>query len=303
MGATLVPHLTFAVLWSLSLAAFHTPLNALLQLSLHDSRYSHIAFVPLLSAVLIYYERKRIFEHSRRCLPVAVPVLSLGAACYWMAVVRSVAWSGALWLIALGIALIWVAVFIACYGLTALRAAGFAFGLLLFAIPIPAALLEGVNSVLQRGSAEVTHVLLRLAGVPVLRNDMRFSLPGLEIEVAEQCSGVRSAFALVITGLVAGQMLLRTSWARIALAMLTVPIAIFKNGIRIATISWLTSYVDEGIIHSALHRRGGLPFSLLALAMLLVAIFLFRKAEAGRTGGVTGERETSAAPAEALSLK
>src|SRR2546430_10377544 len=35
-----------------------------------------------------------------------------------------------------------------------------------------------------------------LLGVPVLRTDFTFSLPGLTIEVARECSGIRSSLAL-----------------------------------------------------------------------------------------------------------
>ena len=63
------------------------------------------------------------------------------------------------------------------------------------------------------------------------------------------------------------------------MTLLVVPIAIFKNGVRIATLSWLSSYVDEGYIHGDLHHRGGLPFSALALVFLLIAILILRRWE------------------------
>jgi exosortase len=279
LDKTIARHFAFGLFSGVALLAFHAPFYAILDLSLRDARYTHIAVMPLVCASVIYCGQKRIFEKCERRLRVGIPILALGTILSWAAKDRSAGRSDDLWLVAFAMVLVWIAGFIGCYGTKAFRAALFPFGLLLLVIPIPTPLLDGINSVLQRGSAEVTFVLLKLAGVPVLRDGFRFSLPGLEIEVAEECSGLRSAFGLSITGLLAGHALLRTAWGRVSLGLLTVPIAIVKNAFRIATLSWLASYVDEGYMHGNLHHRGGLPFALLALALLVPAILVLRRSE------------------------
>ncbi len=258
---------------------FHAPLYALLKLSLGDYRYSHVAAIPLVSACVAWFRRKRILAVSRSQPRAGAAVLALGVAVYWSAA----AWSGpgadALWLKVAAILAVWIAGFVIWHGTAALRAAVFPVGLLVFVIPIPANLLDGINFVLQKGSAEATYALLKVAGMPVLRDGFQFSLPGIEIEVAEECSGIRSAFALLVTGVLAAGVLLRTAWGRICLVLLTLPIAILKNAIRISTLAWLASNVDEGYLRGSLHRDGGLPFSLLSLAMLVAAVFVLRKWE------------------------
>lgn len=277
-------HLAFLVFAVLGLVAFHAPLYALFELSVRDARYSHIAVLPLVSACIVYFRRKRIFGKCQRNVAVGAPLLVLGILIYTIAVARSIVRNDNLSLMVFAVVVAGTGAFVACYGTEALREGMFALGLLVLVIPLPTGLLDGINSVLQRGSADVTYFLLKLAGVPVLKDGVRVSLPGLEIEVAEECSGLRSAFALLITGLLAGYVLLRTPWGRTWLALLMIPIAIIKNGVRIATISWLGSYVDASFMHGDLHRRGGLPFSLLAVPFLIVAIFALRKWElrAGR---------------------
>src|SRR2546430_3109269 len=52
--------------------------------------------------------------------------------------------------------------------------------------------LQAINSFLQVRSADATYVLLKTARVPVLRPDpVHLSVPGLDIEVAKECSGIR----------------------------------------------------------------------------------------------------------------
>ena len=101
-------------------------------------------------------------------------------------------------------------------------------------------------------------------------------MPGVEIEVAEQCSGIHAGLALFIAGLLAQYFLLRGIWKKACFILCIVPIAIFKNAVRIVTISWLGIHVDPDFFQGALHRRGGLPFSLVAMAMMAALIWLLR---------------------------
>ena len=209
-----------------------------------------------------------------------ISVLLLGVITYFSAAAWFASRVEDLWVSVIAIILAWTGGFITVYGTRSFRAAMFAFGLLVFVVPIPAHLLDAINSVLQRGSANVNYVLLKLAGVPVLRD-------GFQVFTAwsgdRSCGGVqRHSFRFRPSdhrhsGRYAP--FCGRGWGRVWLGLLTVPIAIFKNGFRIATISWLSSYVDEGIIDSDLHHRGGLPFSLLALALLVAAVIVLRRWE------------------------
>jgi exosortase/archaeosortase family protein len=102
-------------------------------------------------------------------------------------------------------------------------------------------------------------------------------LPGVDIEVAEQCSGIHSGLSLFIVGLLAEHALLRDRWKKACFVLCIFPIAIFKNAVRIVTIAWLGIHVNPAFFHGPLHRQGGLPFSLLSLAMMAILIWLLRR--------------------------
>jgi exosortase len=144
-------------------------------------------------------------------------------------------------------------------------------------IPVPTVVAELAVSVLQKGSADTCYALFRLMGVPVIRQGFRFSLPGIDIEIAEQCSGIHSALSLFIAGLLAEHVLLRETWKKVCFILFIFPIAIFKNAVRIVIISWLGIYVNPGFFHGALHRQGGLPFSLLAITVMALLLWLLRR--------------------------
>jgi exosortase/archaeosortase family protein len=61
--------------------------------------------------------------------------------------------------------------------------------------------------------------------------------------------------------------------------LLALPLAIIKNGIRIATLTLLAMYVDPGFLTGNLHHDGGFVFFLLALAILAPVLLFFQKSE------------------------
>ena len=135
---------------------------------------------------------------------------------------------------------------------------------------------------LQRGSAEAANILFYLVGIPAVRDGYVFHLPGLSIEVAENCSGIRSSIALVITSVIAGKLLLQKRWTRSLAVISIIPIAILKNGIRIVTLSFLGVYIDERIFVGDLHKKGGIVFFGISLFLLWTVIVPLRKIEVSR---------------------
>ncbi len=178
----------------------------------------------------------------------------------------------------------WIAAFVFCYGTQSFQAALFPLLFLLLMIPIPTVLLDQVIFVLQKGSAIATYGLFKLMGMPVLWQGFKFSLPGVDIEIAKECSGIRSSLALFITGTLAAHFFLQTHWKKVALVLLTFPIAILKNAARIVTISSLGVYVDQGYLTGRLHHKGGFVFSILALAMFVPSLFLLQRSEIAARG-------------------
>jgi exosortase len=279
-----VHDLWFFLFSLVSLLVFGRYLEALVSLSIRDDRYSHLLFIPVMSAFLVYLHRGRIFFSPRRCLSLSVPLLAGGIALFFFSQSRLSALSpnDRLSVTVAAILLVWIAGFILCYGKQCFQAALFPLLFLVLMIPLPSAVLDSIVLGLQKGSAVMTYALFKLLGVPVFWQQFKFSLPGVEIEIAEECSGIRSSLALFITSILAGYLLLRSNSARIAFSLLTIPVVIFKNAVRIVTLSCLGIYVDPAFLYGRLHRYGGLPFSLLSLTILVPLLFALQRMEISR---------------------
>lgn len=277
----MAPNVGFGLFTALSLFAFREPLSNLVSFSLQYEHYSHVILIPLVTVWLVYLERKSIFGHIQPCLGVGTILFVVALALYYLAQKYSplVDQNDSLALRILSIVLVWMAGFVLWYGPQAFRAAAFPLAFLLLMVPIPVFLLENAILMLQKGSAEVAYALFRLGGIPVYREGFVFSLPGLNIEVARQCSGIRSSLALVITGLLAGHLFLRSGWRKLSLVSCVLPLLVIKNGLRIVTISLLAIHVDRSFLTGSLHQSGGVLFFLLALAMLVPVLLLLGRSE------------------------
>jgi exosortase len=279
-------NLCFALATVAAAALYWTPLNALMTFSFHSGIYPYTGVIPLLSACLIYMEKERIFSHVRYDWGIGSTLLFLALAMRWCDRVYSGVLSpnDSLSLVTLSFVLVWIGVFVMCYGTRTLQAAAFQSSLLLLVVPLPQVILERSILILQGCSTQAAGILYGLAGVPVFRDGFRLSLPGIDVEVAEECSGIRSGLALFITSLLMGYIFLRSPWRRLWLVLAAFPITVFKNGLRIVLISWLMVDPSTASFGARVHRHLGIPFSFLGLSLLGLLVISLRKFEETSTG-------------------
>jgi exosortase len=273
----------FLLLIAGSLLVFAVPLRTLLGFSLEYEHYSHIVLVPLVSAALVYMNRKNIFAQAQWSIAAGMGLMGPGIAVFIVARTLTTSWSvnDSLSLSFAGIVATWLGSFILCYGVPAFRTGMFPLLFLFLVVPIPDVVLQNSIAGLLRGSTEVSDLLFKLTGVPVYRDGAVFVLPGLTIEVAKECSGIRSSLALFITALLAGKFFLRSKWRRAALVAAALPILVVKNGVRIVTLTLLAIYVDPEFLTGGLHRRGGVVFFVLGLCLLWPVLRFMERAEKG----------------------
>jgi exosortase len=256
-------------------------LGVLATLVLGNDTFSQIPLIPLVSIFLIHNDKERIFSRLSSSLVLGVALLVVGTVC--LALARLNVWqlttANQLSLLVLGMVLFWIGSFALFFGIDALRAASFPLLFLVFTIPIPEPLLSKLIFLLQKGSTDAAEAIYRLTNVPYLREGFDFTLPGVRIRVAEECSGIRSTLALLITTLLAGHLFLRSTWKQILLCFIAIPIAMLKNGLRIFTLSTLAVYVNPGFLHGNLHKYGGIPFFVLALVPMALLLVYLQKTE------------------------
>ena len=269
----------------LSLLLFLGPASALVRLSLSQDDSSYLVIIPLISAALLYLDRDKIplQASSDRMLSGVFLLLAAGIALvlHFVGGNKSSGLQLSGWILAL--VLVWSAGFPFFFGKAALRAEYFSFIFLLLMVPIPGFLLDRLIFLLQQGSAWITGVLFDIAGVPVLREGLVFHLAKVSIEVAKECSGIRSSMALFIVALLVAHFRLRNFWNKFFFVVFGLFLMILKNGVRIATLTLLAVYVNPDFLFGRLHHQGGVVFFVLALLLLLPLLFFLQRNEAKKS--------------------
>src|SRR5207248_3053094 len=138
---------------------------------------------------------------------------------------------------------------------------------------------NGLETASKLASAEAANFFFHLSGTPVLRDGTIFQLPGMVIEVAQECSGIRSSLVLFITGILASHLLLTSPWRRAVLVAVVIPLGILRNGFRILVISLLCVHVGPHMIHHPIHHRGGPVFFALSLIPLFLLLWWLRRGD------------------------
>jgi len=274
----------FVVLTVVLAAAFARPLYDLVRFALHNDLYSHVLLIPFISAYLIRTSRRDLALNSApaRWSAVLPLVAGLGVlAGYWSAVHSG--WRPTredyLALMVLSFLCLLAAVGFAFLGTRTLRQLAFPAAFLVFTIPFPTALRQGIETFFQHGSADAADLLFRLSGMPMLRDGMEFHLPGFSLEVAPQCSGIHSSLVLFITSLLAGHLFLKSVWRRGALTLAVIPLALLRNGVRIVTLGQLCVHVSPDMINSPIHHHGGPLFFALSLIPFFLLLWMLRRSE------------------------
>jgi exosortase C (VPDSG-CTERM-specific) len=262
---------------------FGKPLFDLLRLAAKDDLYSYIPLIPLISIYLVWLQKKRLphfYEPARKLAALFLAGGLAAIAGYWF-VIRSASLADEdyLALTVFSFLLFFTGVGCLFLGKEMLRAIAFPIGLLAFMIPLPEFLRHEIETFLQHGSAAVADGLFKLSGMPVFQDGLMFRLPGFNLEVAPECSGIRSSLVLFIMSLLVGYLFLRKPWNRTMLALAVIPLALLRNGFRIFVIGQLCVRVGPEMINSYIHRHGGPLFFILALIPLFLLLIFFRKSE------------------------
>jgi len=265
--------LAFLIFSSILLLTFHSILAALLGLALSSDERSYLLAIPFLFAALLAKSTPGSPPGGLKPrYPGILPVLA-GLALLNAGLPLSAGVSALILSLAGG--------YIVFFGLAAFRATLYPWGFLLLEIPIPERWIGAAVSFLQNASAKGTEIFFALLGFPFIREGQVFALPGANIDIAPECSGIRSSTALLLISLFTAKWLLGKAWSRTLLVLAVVPLAILKNSLRITVLTWLGTNVDPGFLSgSLLHTRGGFVFFGAALLLLGSLLLLLRRLEA-----------------------
>lgn len=271
----------FFVLSAVSLVAAWTPLTATFSLARRDEAYTHIFLILPVAAALILLEwfaqKPSPAPDLRAGVTLLLGSFVIGSLARWGA--TSLPADQRLSLSLLALVIWWIGSFVLCFGTRVARSSLFPLAFLFLLVPLPEVPLNEIVIGLQRGSAFVAHGLFWVAGVPVAQDGIQIDIPGLTIEVAKECSSIRSSSMLLVTTMILAQLFLHTPWRKWLVIALAIPLSVAKNGLRIFTIAMLGTKVDPSYLTGRLHHQGGVVFFAIGLGGVFFALWILQRGE------------------------
>ncbi|MCH7614779.1 MAG: exosortase/archaeosortase family protein [Nitrospinae bacterium] len=215
----------------------------------NDPNYSHGFIVPFMSAFFVYERWSGLRQLPIQPSILGIPIMILGMA---MLVIGSV--GAELFAQRVSFIVMITGLTLLILGKRMLVTLSLPIVFLLFMIPLPAIVVNTIAFPLQIFAAQSASFCLFNLGIPVLREGNLIYLAGTTLEVAEACSGLRSLVALLALGTVYGYFSQRQMWKRWALVLLSIPIAIVANALRVTGTGILANYwgteAAEGFYHT-----------------------------------------------------
>jgi exosortase C (VPDSG-CTERM-specific) len=259
--------------------AFIHPLIQLARHAAESELFSYIPLVPFVSGYLLY-TRRRSLASDYRTSSIGAIVLgivagtALAARFVWSA---SLSLNDGLTLTTLAYVSVIAAGGFLFHGSKWMAAAAFPMAFLLFMAPLPDRVVYLLERASVLASADVSAFLFRVTGTPIVREGTQFMLPGIVLQVAQECSGIRSSWVLLITSLLAAHLFLESPWRRMLLVAFVIPLVVVRNGFRILVIGLLCVHVGRHMIDSVIHHQGGPLFFALSLVPLFALLLWLRR--------------------------
>ena len=248
-SGVIIGSLLATILFGLITALYYEIFAGLLYDWDNDPNYSHGFIVPFMSAFFVYERWSGLQQLPIQPSILGIPILILGMA---MLVIGSV--GAELFAQRVSFIVVITGLTLLILGKRMLVTLSLPIVFLLFMIPLPAIVVNAIAFPLQIFAAQSASFCLFNLGIPVLREGNLIYLAGTTLEVAEACSGLRSLVALLALGTVYGYFSQRQLWKRWALVLLSIPIAIVANALRVTGTGILANYwgteAAEGFYHT-----------------------------------------------------
>jgi exosortase len=270
----------FVALWVVSLVVGWRTLVEVFALSSRNDEYTYVLLVLPISAALIFLERRALrtlvtLNVLTGSVLLVVAVLIACMSLGWPALSGDTQLSVRMFALVLS----WIGAFELCFGSRASRLVSFPLCFLFGLVPPPQHLLVTIVALLQQGSAWTAYLFFAAFGIPVSKDGVLLTIPGLTLQVAQECSSIRSSLMLLVTTMILAHLLLRSPWRRVLLIALAIPLSVAKNGLRIFTIAMLGTHVDPGYLTGRFHHQGGIVFFAIALFGIFAVLWILQRGD------------------------
>jgi exosortase D (VPLPA-CTERM-specific) len=174
-----------------------------------------------------------------------------------------------------------------------------ALAVLIFMIPLPMFLTDGLSLDLQLLSSAIGVWMIRAVGISVFLQGNVVDLGNYQLEVAEACSGLRYLFPLMTLSFLIAYLFRGAFWKRVVIFLASAPTTVLMNSVRIAVIGVTVDRWGPAMAEGALHEFEGWLVFMLSTAVVLLVAFVLSKVGKTRVPSWRDAFNAPPAPAKA----
>ena len=279
----------------LLVAVFHEGLREMVRAWSGREEYSHGFLLPFVAGFLIW-QKKDVLE----TLPFKGSWTGLLIVCAGL-VFYVVGELGTLFIIVQYAFLVVLAgLLLAFLGWPAFKVIAVPLFVLVFMVPLPDFLLQGLSGQLQLLSSKIGVFIIRLFDISVFLEGNVIDLGNYKLQVVEACSGLRYLFPLMALAFIAASLFRGALWKRAVIFLSSIPITILMNSFRIGAIGVLVDRWGVSMAEGFLHDFEGWVIFMACTGVLVIEMWLL--ARLGKQGMSLGQAFRLESPARAVSL-
>jgi exosortase D (VPLPA-CTERM-specific) len=253
-------------------ALLYTPTYAYMLTKWEFEDYNHCYLVPLIVLYLIWEKRDAFRDVALAPSWKGVVPVGMGVVLFWLGELGGEYYTLYLssWLVLVG--MVWIYT-----GWRKLKTVGFALCFLIAMFPFPGFINGNLTFKLKLISSQLGVFMLQFFGQSAYREGNVIDLGFTRLQVVDACSGLRFFLPLVILGILLAYYLRAAWWKRMLLILATLPLTVFTNSLRIASVGILYKFIGPRAADGFIHDFSGWFMFMVSLGMLLGLMWCLKR--------------------------
>ncbi len=234
--------------------------------------FSYCYIVPFIIFYLIWEKKEQFFSAPSLPSWKGIFILCLGIFFFWVGELGGeyTALYISFWLVLVG--LCWLHM-----GWEKIKIISFPLAFILTMFPPPNFIYNKISVSLKLLSSQLGVATMQIFGMSAYREGNVIDLGFTQLQVVDACSGLRYLFPLIILGLLLAYFYKDFFWKKILLVISTIPISIFVNGIRIASVGILYPVFGQKVAVGFFHDFSGWFIFMISVGIMVVEMWVLRK--------------------------
>ena len=271
-GGLPLPALLYSSILIILFALLYAPAYRVMFAFWQGEDYNHCYFVPLVALYIIWEMRTAFRDAAYRPSWLGLAPVVFGIALYWLGELGGEFYTLYLssWFVMIGI--VWM-----YSGWHKLKVIAFPLCFLIAMFPFPRFITNGLTLKLKLISSQLGVLMLRLTGLSAYREGNVIDLGFTRLQVVDACSGLRFFLPLIILSILLSYYYRAPWWKRALLVVSAIPLSIFTNSLRIASVGILYQFWGPTVAEGFFHDFSGWFIFMVSLAMLLSFMWCLRR--------------------------